>query len=640
MQRAVSNARNGIIITDCSQPDHPIIYANAAFFLLTGYSSQEVVGRNCRFLQGPDTDSTTRARLRAAVDAGESIRVEIKNYRKDGSAFWNDLLLSPLFDEGGRLTHFVGNQLDITRRKALEAELTEERAALAQRVDERTRLLNDSRDYLASIVETVRTPLVILDHELIVLSANEMFYATFAITPGETEGVSLFELGNNQWDIPALRKLLHNILPAQSTFDGVEVEHTFPQIGRRTMLLNARQIELNGSKQQRILLGIEDISERVRAEASSLRDGALTQAILSSIGAHIAVIDQEGLIIAVNEAWRRFAVLEDGSLDSNAFLSSNYLEVLRHAPADDGGEAPLALAGIEAVLAGQLPSFSLEYPCDTPTQQLWFLLQVTPLAYESGGAVVAHIDITEQKRLEQRKDDFIGMASHELRTPLTSLRMYTQLLERQLTREEAHGPLKQLGKMHAQLNRLTRLVQELLDVSRIYAGKLELRRAPFQLETLAADVVDMVQATSAELVITIEGATTNPVVGDSERIEQVLINLLTNATKYSPPGAPITVTLAESASHATVWVRDCGIGIAPTHHERVFERFYQVDDTAAKTYPGLGMGLYIARQIVEAHQGSIWVESTPGAGATFAFSLPLQQREPAAPPSPEAAKQS
>jgi two-component system phosphate regulon sensor histidine kinase PhoR len=207
MQRAVANARNGIIITDCTQPDQPIIYANAAFLQLTGYSAQEVMGRNCRFLQGPDTNHDTRASLRQAVDAGEAIRVEIKNYRKDGTPFWNDLLLSPLFDEAGALTHFVGTQRDITHRKALEAELEQERNALSRRVEERTKQLHDNRDYLASIVETVRAPLVILDANLRVLSANKIFYDTFGITADKTEGVLLFELGDNQWDIATLKQL-------------------------------------------------------------------------------------------------------------------------------------------------------------------------------------------------------------------------------------------------------------------------------------------------------------------------------------------------------------------------------------------------------------------------------------------------
>jgi signal transduction histidine kinase len=250
-------------------------------------------------------------------------------------------------------------------------------------------------------------------------------------------------------------------------------------------------------------------------------------------------------------------------------------------------------------------------------------LQVTPLRYEGGGAVIAHIDITEQKQLEQRKDDFISMASHELKTPVTSLKMFTQLLRRQIARAGADALLPQFDKMDAQIDRLTRLIQELLDVSRIYAGKLEVRDEPFDLAELVKDTVETFQATVLEHPITLRGGASGRVRGDSDRIEQVLLNLLGNAVKYSPQHAPVEVMIDEHPTGVIVSVQDQGIGIDPRHHDRIFDRFYQVTDSAEKTFPGLGMGLYISKQILQLHHGDLWVESVKGQGAVFRFKLPL-----------------
>ena len=271
--------------------------------------------------------------------------------------------------------------------------------------------------------------LLVLDEGFRVISANGAFYRRFRVWPEETVGRPLFALGDGQWDTPRLRELLEKILPRHQSFDDFRVEHVFPGVGRRTMLLNARQVELGGSARGRILLAIEDITERQSAERTSRESAALIEAVITSLDAHIAVLDRAGWIIAVNVAWVNFARI-GGAVDEGAFVGVNHLDVLRGAEGPDADEAPAALRGIEAVLAGETPRFSLEYPCDIPGARLWFLLQVTTLKHDGGGAVVAHVDITDRKRIEQRKDDFIGMASHELKTPITGMKLQTQSLQR------------------------------------------------------------------------------------------------------------------------------------------------------------------------------------------------------------------
>jgi signal transduction histidine kinase len=234
-------------------------------------------------------------------------------------------------------------------------------------------------------------------------------------------------------------------------------------------------------------------------------------------------------------------------------------------------------------------------------------------------------DITERLLAERRKDAFISMASHELKTPVTSLKGFTNILQRRLGRQGDAQGLHYLARMDVQLDRLTALISELLDISRMQSGRLPLREEPFALDALVEETVEAAQAASATHRLLIEGSAGVQVVGDQERLRQVFVNLLTNAIKYSPRSETVIVRLArdEAGGQAIVSVQDFGIGIDRAHHEQIFERFYQVSDPEEKTYPGLGIGLYISREIVERHRGRLWVESSKGNGATFFVALPL-----------------
>ncbi len=241
-------------------------------------------------------------------------------------------------------------------------------------------------------------------------------------------------------------------------------------------------------------------------------------------------------------------------------------------------------------------------------------------------------DITDRKRaeeaqrqLETRKDAFISMASHELRTPVTSLKAFTQVLQRRLRKQPDTDPqvLLVLDRIEEQINRQTRLISDLLDLSKMQVGYLALHETWFDLDGLVRETLDTVQPTTQTHTLRLRGATHAQVYGDRERLGQALINLLTNAIKYSPRADSVLVTLRSDREWAEVAVRDFGIGIAPKHLERVFERFYQVDDPDTSTYPGLGIGLYIAQTIMERHGGRLWVESSGGKGSTFHFGLSL-----------------
>lgn len=252
-------------------------------------------------------------------------------------------------------------------------------------------------------------------------------------------------------------------------------------------------------------------------------------------------------------------------------------------------------------------------------------LSISPIKDGAGkivGAAKIARDITERKELEQRKDEFISMASHELKTPVTALKGFTQLLKRRFKRQNDEESLRFLDRMETQIDKLTKLISDLLDISKMQTGQLEYRMEPFDLDALAQEIVENVQGTTQTHDIILQNTPQVRVFGDRDRIGQVLINLLTNAIKYSPNADRVIVQIVTDETNVRVSVQDFGIGIDQAYHQKIFERFYQVNEPAEKTYPGLGLGLYISCEIIKRHQGRLWVQSRKGEGSTFAFCLP------------------
>jgi PAS domain S-box-containing protein len=231
-------------------------------------------------------------------------------------------------------------------------------------------------------------------------------------------------------------------------------------------------------------------------------------------------------------------------------------------------------------------------------------------------------DITALKEAERKKDEFIGAASHELKTPLTSLKAYIQLMESTLKEGDISKAAIYLHKTTGYVDRLNKLIEELLDISRIQGGKLQLNITKFDLDELINEAIDAVQ-NIVDHKITKRGGVTRLVSADRQRIEQVLVNLLTNAAKYSPKGEKIDVAVKEDQNSVTISIRDFGIGIPSEKQGKIFERFYRAEEDQVK-FQGLGLGLYISSEIINSHKGKIWVESEEGKGSTFYVMLPAQ----------------
>lgn len=243
--------------------------------------------------------------------------------------------------------------------------------------------------------------------------------------------------------------------------------------------------------------------------------------------------------------------------------------------------------------------------------------------------------------LSRLKDEFLSIASHELRTPVTSIKGYTQLAKMLIKEGDLNTSEEYLEIALDQIDRMSRLILELLDVSRIETGRLEIRREPIAWPQFVRDVVHRHHTAVSDRRFHVSVPDDGKIVtGDRDRLEQVLGNLLENAVKYSPEGSDVTVTVDERSDTLITAVCDRGIGIPADELNQVFERFHRGRQVSSTNYGGLGLGLYITKQIIERHGGSIWVESQEGHGTTFFFSLPATEASVGAMPSTQVAARS
>lgn len=240
------------------------------------------------------------------------------------------------------------------------------------------------------------------------------------------------------------------------------------------------------------------------------------------------------------------------------------------------------------------------------------------------GYVKVARDMTQQKLLDQQKEDFIGIASHELKTPVTSIKAYTELLQDMCREGDYVSGISLVNKLGVQVDRLIDLVRDLLDMTKIAEGELPLHLENFELHKLIEECKEDMQRTTANHKIVTASKDKINVQADRERINQVLTNLISNSIKYSPKGGTITVGYITTDCEIQIAVQDEGIGISENVKAKIFERFFRANDVQVSTYPGMGLGLYITANIIHRHGGRIWVESSPGEGSIFYFTIPKE----------------
>src|SRR5450759_1103468 len=396
---------------------------------------------------------------RQVLQSGETMEVE-EAYTQGGEEFRVHMVKTPLRDGDGNITGLLGIFWDITERKRLEDKL------------------QDASEYAQNIVSTVREPLVVLDDKFRVISANRSFYSTFQVTPEMSENILLFDLGNGQWEIPKLRELLEKVLPKSTTIEDFEVEHDFPTIGRKTMLMNARRIQSGTGATQMILLAIEDITERKAGEEkvsllnTELRDASeYAQNIVSTVREPLVVLDDKFRVISANRSfYSTFQVTP---------------EMSEHTLLFDLGNGQWEIPRLRELLVEVLPKstsiedFEVEH--DFPTiGQKTMLINARRIQSETGATqmiLLAIEDITERKRVEDKLRDASEYAQNivsTVREPLVVLDDKFRVISAnrsfystfQVTPEMSeHTLLFDLGNGQWEIPRLRELLEEVLPKS-------------------------------------------------------------------------------------------------------------------------------------------------------------------------------
>jgi two-component system phosphate regulon sensor histidine kinase PhoR len=327
-------------------------------------------------------------------------------------------------------------------------------------------------------------------------------------------------------------------------------------------------------------------------------------AILSNMGDGIFVVDGESKVTTMNRAAQHILQLAESEV-----LGSTFVETVRDYELDD-------------ILQRCLKTKEQQVgTVETSPRKQFLRVMATPLEDE-GGCLLLLQDLTELRRLETVRRDFVANISHELRTPTASIKALAETLQDGAI-DDPSVAKDFLAKINAEVDKLTQMVQELGDLSRIESGEAPIQRKPFNMAEAIEQAVGRLkaQADRAGLSLSVELASPLPqALGDRDRVEQVLVNLIHNAIKFTPLGGTITVSTKATIDDILVSVSDTGVGISADDLPRIFERFYKAD--RARTSGGTGLGLAIAKHIVEAHGGRIWAESVEGKGSTFSFALP------------------
>ncbi|MGI8582273.1 MAG: PAS domain-containing sensor histidine kinase [Chitinophagaceae bacterium] len=333
-------------------------------------------------------------------------------------------------------------------------------------------------------------------------------------------------------------------------------------------------------------------------------------------------VDDKGLCTYVNKPWCDFTGLSfEESLD------------LGWAKAFHPDDADPQYAKFMSCF-NELKPFHSKFRIKTKAGEYrWVLAQSNPVKQQEKGYIGSLTDITEQEAAQeaielliQRKDEFISMASHELKTPVTSLKAFTQILQMTLEQQGNTAASDMLTKMDKQINKLTRLIADLLDASKVNAGQMQMQydKDNFDFNELVIEISDEMQRSTQTHKIELSLTDTKTIIGDKNRIGQVIINLIANAIKYSPDANRIVITTSNSNDNIKCCVQDFGIGIPIDQQSKIFTRFFRVSEVKNNTYPGLGLGLYITNEIIQRHSGIIDFKSEEDKGSTFCFSLPLK----------------
>lgn len=555
-----------------------------------------------------------------------------------------------------------------TSKEEIES-TNEELITTNQELNARIQQVEELYNYYETILSTIYEPMLILEKDMRIKSANHSFCKMFHVTPEESIGVSLYKLGNSQWNIPRLRRLLEEIVPENNHFQDFEVEHTFPVIGKKTMLLNAHRIIQQSKGEELIVLTISDIT-RVKRLAIQLqvKEKRVLEIQLESKKTAMTLIEESNKRYAMMlmQSPFAFAILKGKDMVIT-FANDSIKEIwgkgthiegkalLKVLPEIKNGTLPALL---DKVLTTGIPHIDYEELVSInrkgKSEQAYFnfvyqpylesdesISGVTIIAYEVTAHVSTKAELIQAKNnAEQKtqiaedavksKQQFLSNMSHEIRTPMNAIIGFTNVVLKtklDASQKEYINAIKVAG------DALIILINDILDLSKVNAGKMIFEKTPFNLKDSIATMLLLfepkIREKNLDLLKEYDATIPKMIVGDPMRLRQIILNLMSNAVKFTKEGKIVLSVhmLKEDIRNVTLEfaVTDTGIGISKDKLELIFNNFEQGSKDTSSSFGGTGLGLAISKQLVEMQGGTIMVASNPGKGSTFGFILSFEK---------------
>lgn len=601
-----------------------LVYANPATLSLFGYQHlEQIVGRRVMDFVHPDDVEAVRERIRIAVEENRPVPAREERFiRRDGRVLTMVVAALPFFFEGKPSILVVAQ--DVTAQRAAAAE----RERLLAEVDAQ-------RELFRAIFENAPAGIALLNGspDFVIELANPAFRSLAPTLP--MEGRSMRKVARELF--PYLDRVMRTGVP----------EHVFglPLRIRRSpdgpleqgyftfSIVPVRTLQSH----DKALLGIvvENTAEvlaqqraREMGEAAARRAAEL-RTILETIADGVFVFDPAGKLVLANAAALR--MLGVARLEAAQYVFDERPALSRVRRLDGtpllADEMPIA----RALLGEEVRNFDAIFLDPSGQRELVVRINASPIRNGKGaitGVVGVARDITEITKFEQLKDEFVRAAAHELKTPVAVMKGYAQMLLRSADEiEEQHREM--LLSIDRGATRMDRTVQDLLDVSQLHLGRLQLLREPLELSALVAGAVTHAAGSSPRHRVRLVRSEPATILGDRERLARVICALIDNAIRYSPGGGDVDVELSTQKGEAVISVTDRGVGIPRDKQPLIFQRFYRAHAGTTQDYGGMGVELYLSSEVVRALGGRIWFESEEGRGTTFYVALPLRHDESA-----------
>ena len=620
---AMDNIIDGMVITDPLQFDNPIIFCNAAFEKITGFTFNEVVGKNPRILQGAKTDICAKEKLRQSVKMGDQCNVTILNYRKDGRPFWNEIKIIPIKDHANKLVNFLGIKTDITEK--INAE----------------NALKGSETKFRSIVEQSGDGIILCNKEGKIIEWNLSMEKITGLSKEEVFNHFLCDVqfrllpdeNKSQEKYNHIKQILTDLLKTDESHSGsLSIEQEIARKDGSRVLIQSVIFPI--LSENGIMAGsmVRDITKKHEDEEALNQSEHKYRLVVDNIKEVIFQTDAEGKWISLNRAWEEITGFTLKESLGTIFI--------KYVHPDDRARNQVQF---EALVNREKDYCRHVVRYITKDSGLRYIEVYARLTLNEKGEIIGTsgslYDVTEkakaeqeikatlfkEKELNQLKSRMISTVSHEFRTPLTSILASTELTIRYIDKWDKEKQIATLERVQNSAEFLNEMVGDVLKLNKVELGNDRFYPKTMELIELCKKILDELTHLFSSQHELIFNYAPNEIMGkfDEKMMKSILVNLLTNAVKYSPNGGKIEFQILLQNESVFFIISDEGLGIPDEDKKNLFSPFFRGNNIGS--IPGTGLGLSIVQKTVELHGGKINFESNTSKGTKFTVVLPLEK---------------